>query len=114
MPCNGFGSEVRDLRGRASGHLRDEALCAGDGAGGNDGTMEGDSTWVTDTPDGSGSSLHVDGSGDFVRVGDHDSLHLTGELTLMAWVKETAAGAIGGDRRVLPDWLRDQRSCLTR
>ncbi|MGD8701426.1 MAG: putative Ig domain-containing protein [Desulfosarcina sp.] len=67
-------------------------MTAGDGVGGNDGTLAGDTAWSTDTPDGSGSSLTFDGSGDYVRVGDHTSLHLTGQLTLMAWVKETAVG----------------------
>jgi len=65
---------------------------AGDGAGANNGTLVGDTAWSTDTPDGSGSSLVFDGAGDYVRVNDHSSLHLTGELTLMAWVKETAIG----------------------
>jgi hypothetical protein len=65
---------------------------AGDGAGANNGTLVGDTAWSTDTPDGSGSSLVFDGGGDYVRVNDHSSLHLTGELTLMAWVKETAVG----------------------
>ena len=65
---------------------------AGDGVGANNGTLAGDATWSSDTPDGSGSSLTFDGSGDYVSVSDHSSLHLTGELTLMAWVKETAVG----------------------
>ena len=63
-----------------------------DGAGANGGTLVGDTAWSADTPDGSGSSLSFDGSGDFVRVNDHSSLRLTGQLTLMAWVKETAVG----------------------
>ena len=65
---------------------------ASDGVGTNTGTLMGDTTWSVDTPDGSGSALTFDGSGDHVRVGDHTSLHLTGELTLMAWIKETAVG----------------------
>jgi len=65
---------------------------AGDGAGPNSGTLIGNTAWSTDTPDGSGASLSFDGSGDYVRVSDHSSLHLTGQLTLMAWVKETAIG----------------------
>lgn len=64
----------------------------GDAAGSNDGTLMGDTAWTSDTPDGSGGALAFDGNGDHVRVGDHSSLHLTGELTLMAWVKETAVG----------------------
>ncbi len=65
---------------------------AGDGAGSNNGDLVGNTGWSTDTPDGSGASLAFDGSGDYVRVSDHSSLHLTGQLTLMAWVKETAIG----------------------
>ena len=65
---------------------------AGDGAGPNNGVLVGNTAWTTDTPDGSGASLSFDGSGDYVRVSDHSSLHLTGQLTLMAWVKETAVG----------------------
>ena len=65
---------------------------AGDGAGPNNGILVGDTAWTTDTPEGSGASLSFDGSGDYVRVSDHSSLHLTGQLTLMAWVKETAIG----------------------
>jgi hypothetical protein len=65
---------------------------AGDGAGTNNGTLVGDTAWSPDTPDGSGASLVFDGSGDYVHVSDHSSLHLTGQLTLMAWVKETAVG----------------------
>lgn len=65
---------------------------AGDAAGANNGTLNGDTAWSSDTPDGSGTSLAFDGSGDYVSVGDHSSLQLAGELTLMAWVKETAVG----------------------
>jgi hypothetical protein len=63
-----------------------------DGTGDNDGTLAEDAGWSADTPDGSGSSLSFDGRGDHVLVNDHSSLHLAGELTLMAWVKETAVG----------------------
>ena len=65
---------------------------AGDGVGGNNGTLTGDTTWSSDTPDGSGSSLAFDGSGDSVHISDDSSLHITGQVTLMAWVKETAIG----------------------
>ena len=66
---------------------------AGDGAGGNDGVLVGDTSWSTDTPNAGGTSLSFDGAGDFVRVSDHSSLHIAGQLTLMAWVKETAIGS---------------------
>ncbi|PID39372.1 MAG: hypothetical protein CR984_07175 [Proteobacteria bacterium] len=65
---------------------------AADGTGDNHGTLYGDAAWTTDTPDGSGSALVFDGSGDHLHVSDHASLHLTGELTLMAWAKETSTG----------------------
>jgi hypothetical protein len=65
---------------------------AGDGSGNNAGTLMGNTAWSSDTTDGSGFSLALDGSGDYVHVNDHTSLHLTGQLTLMAWVKETAVG----------------------
>lgn len=65
---------------------------AGDSAGPNTGSLVGDVAWTSDTPDGSGSALAFDGADDYVRVADHSSLHLTGQLTLMAWVKETAIG----------------------
>ena len=65
---------------------------AGDGVGSNNGTLVGDATWSSDTPDGSGSSLSFDGSGDSVHVPDSSSLHITGEVTLMAWAKETTIG----------------------
>ena len=61
---------------------------AGDGAGPNDGTLQGDVTWTSDTPDGSGTALSFDGSGDHVIVPDNTSLHLVDELTLSAWAKE--------------------------
>ena len=64
-----------------------------DGVGSNDGTLVGDTAWSSDTPDGTGSSLYFDGEGDYVHVTDSNSLHITGEVTLMAWVKETATGS---------------------
>ena len=63
----------------------------GDGAGPNDGTLNGDVSWTSDTPDGTGTSLSFDGNGDWVSVPDHDSIRLTDELTLSAWVKESVS-----------------------
>ena len=60
-----------------------------DGAGPNDGTLNGDVSWSSDTPDGTGTSLNFDGNGDSVIVSDHESIRLTDELTLSAWVKES-------------------------
>ena len=62
-----------------------------DAAGPNDGTLNGDVSWSSDTPDGTGTALSFDGNGDWVRVPDHASLQLIDELTLSAWVKESAS-----------------------
>jgi len=61
---------------------------ARDGAGPNDGTLNGDVAWTGDTPDGTGTALSFDGNGDWVNVPDDASLQLVDELTLSAWVKE--------------------------
>ncbi len=53
--------------------------------GGNDGEIYG-ASWVDD--DGR-SVLNFDGVDDYVDCGDDDSLDITGELTLEAWVKTT-------------------------
>ncbi len=62
-----------------------------DAAGSNDGTLNGDVAWTSDTPDGTGTALSFDGNGDWVSVPDHDSIRLTDELTLSAWVKESVS-----------------------
>jgi type II secretory pathway pseudopilin PulG len=62
-----------------------------DGAGGNDGTLEGDTAWSGDTPEGTGSALQFDGAGDYVRIPNSSDLRITGELTLEAWIKEATA-----------------------
>jgi hypothetical protein len=62
-----------------------------DAAGPNDGTLNGDVSWTGDTPDNTGTALSFDGDGAWVRVPDHDSLRLTDELTLSAWVKESVS-----------------------
>ena len=60
-----------------------------DGAGPNDGTLNGDVGWTLDTPDGTGTALSFDGNGDWVNVPDDASLQLVDELTLSAWVRES-------------------------
>jgi len=60
-----------------------------DGAGPNDGTLNGDVAWTSDTPDDTGTALSFDGNGDWVNVPDDVSLQLVDELTLSAWVKES-------------------------
>ena len=62
-----------------------------DAAGSNDGTLNGDVSWTSDTPDSTGTALSFDGNGDWVSVPDHDSIRLTDELTLSAWVKENVS-----------------------
>ena len=62
----------------------------GDGAGGHDGSLVGNVAWTVDTPDGSGSALSFDGSGDFVRIPHDVDFRITDELTLAAWVKSAA------------------------
>ena len=62
-----------------------------DAAGPNDGTLNGDVSWTSDTPDSTGTALSFDGDGDWVNVPDDVSLQLTDELTLSAWVKEIAS-----------------------
>lgn len=61
----------------------------GDAAGSNDGSLNGDTAWTGDTPDGTGTALSFDGSGDYILVPDHPSLQLVDELTLTAWIKES-------------------------
>lgn len=62
----------------------------GDGAGGHDGSLVGNAAWTGDTPNGSGSALSFDGSGDFVRIPHDVDFRITDELTLAAWVKSAA------------------------
>ena len=60
-----------------------------DSTGSNDGTLQGGTSFDSDTVKGSGSSLRFGGSGDYVHVPDNVNLQLDGELTLRAWAKET-------------------------
>jgi len=62
-----------------------------DGAGPNDGTLNGDVAWTSDTLDGMGTALSFDGNGDWVNIPDDVSLQLVDELTLSAWVKESVS-----------------------
>ena len=65
-----------------------------DSEGSNTGTVNGAGIWTTDTA-GSASSgaLYFDGSWDYVRVPDDDSLDITNDLTLEAWVKSSTMEA---------------------
>jgi hypothetical protein len=54
---------------------------------GNHGALQGDPQWV---PGQVGGALEFDGSGDFVDCGNQESLTITGDITLMCWIKVAA------------------------
>ena len=51
--------------------------------------MNTDTCWV---PSNYGTALLFDGANDYVEVDDSESLRITGELTIEAWVKEDSIG----------------------
>ena len=55
----------------------------------NDGTIVG-ATWKDETMCKSGKCLEFDGTGDYVEIADNQSLDLSEEVTLEAWVKPTS------------------------
>jgi len=60
-----------------------------DGSGnGNNGTLVNGPTWVDGT---SGKCLDFDGTNDYVNCGSDDSLRITGDRTLCAWIELSAA-----------------------
>ena len=54
---------------------------------GNHGTLQGDPQW---TPGQVGGALEFDGSGDYVDCGNAESLTITGDITIMCWIKVAA------------------------
>ncbi len=61
-----------------------------DGSGnGNAGTLVGDdgTMWTVDRFGNVGKALHFNGTSQYVRVPDADSLDITGDITIAAWVK---------------------------
>ena len=81
-------------------------LNAGSGAtvtdieGGADGTINGDATWTSTAKTG-GEALKFDGTGDYISTPANG---LSGELTLMAWVKPPDISDIGSaDNRIVGD-----------
>jgi len=52
----------------------------------NEGVLEGDPQWTTDTPSGSGYSLDFDGAGDYVEIPDDSSQYGMSELTVETWI----------------------------
>ena len=63
---------------------------------GNMGTLVGDTHFV---PGKFGSALNFDGAGDYVDCGNNESLNITGEMTLSAWIKPT--DVVGGTREIV-------------
>jgi hypothetical protein len=62
-------------------------------ANGNDGTLTGAPEWS----DGKyGQALDFDGSADYVAVDDSDSLNITGDITIMAWIYKRSDVIHGG------------------
>ena len=67
-----------------------EGTIAVDSSGnGNNGTIYG----ATRTEGKFGSALHFDGSDDYLQVFHQESLSVTGEITIMAWVKTTGTNS---------------------
>ncbi|MBI5134069.1 MAG: prepilin-type N-terminal cleavage/methylation domain-containing protein [Candidatus Taylorbacteria bacterium] len=66
---------------------------------GNNGVLQnmaGTSEWSSDTPSGTGCSLLLDGTNDYVSVPDSASLDLSGVATLSIWVKSSGTNAYSG------------------
>ena len=60
---------------------------AADASGnGNDGTCQGDVSWVTGVM---GNAWHGDGSGDYVQIPHTDSLNISDTVTVTVWVYQT-------------------------
>ncbi|MHC4571049.1 MAG: LamG-like jellyroll fold domain-containing protein, partial [Planctomycetota bacterium] len=64
-------------------------ITANDSAGNNHGTIY-NANWTTGQI---GGALSFDGNGDYVSIPDDDSLDITNNLTISAWVKRTGAGS---------------------
>lgn len=76
----------------------------GDGSGlGHTGTFGTAATWSTDTPDGKGCSLSLNGSSNaYVDLGNSTDFDLTDPITISAWIKTTTLTnqiIIGKDHR---------------
>ena len=58
---------------------------------GNNATLEGDTTWTTDTPTGSGYALSFDGtSGCYAGIPASPPMNIGNNMTISMWVKGTA------------------------
>jgi len=87
-------------------HLDDgTGSIASDSSGyGNDGTLQPSGSEPSWTPSGNfDGALVFDGSNDYVLVSDANSLDLTSEITLEAWIKAPSTGHTNGDAIVWKD-----------
>jgi len=57
---------------------------------GNDGTLQGSPNWVAGK---SGGGLEFDGADDYIDCGNGESLNITGEITIAAWIYPTGSGS---------------------
>ncbi len=57
---------------------------------GNDGTLQGGPNWVAGKI---GNALEFDGTDDYVNCGNGESLNITGEFTIAAWIHPTGEGS---------------------
>jgi hypothetical protein len=56
-----------------------------------------DAAWSTDTPSGTGHSLHFDGGDDFVNVPDHEAVDIgTSDFAVSLWIKRDRTGPLEG------------------
>ena len=63
---------------------------ATDSVGSNDGTLAGDAAWTSGLAD---SGVLLDGSGDYIALGNPAELAIAGRITISAWIKpESMAG----------------------
>lgn len=59
-----------------------------DGSGnGNTGTLVDNTMWTTDRFGNAGSALNFNGSSQYVQIPDSSSLDITGDISIVAWVK---------------------------
>jgi len=59
---------------------------------GNDGSLQGDPVWRPDTGKFAGA-LELDGSGDYVSIGNESIFDITSQITISAWVNITSVPA---------------------
>lgn len=72
----------------------------------NNGTLVGTPTWSTDTSTGTGCSILLNGTTQYVLLPNSSSLNVSPPLTVTAWIKVVAPGA-GGWSMVLAGPLGD-------